>query len=205
MGQGVRIARRVRIARQVAIVWRPLRFASAATAVIALVSAASDFRRSVVTLGAAAAALVMARLLHALRWPRFTEYLKAIEPVGAPRDWQPGGPDDSASYLAWRASVPTLTKWVEGRQSRGHRFAAMGLSYGSRGMARQAIPVGTLPGTSARAFIAEMSTAHLADFAAPSSELADRLAPDELTVLRRTGQLPAWYWTELAQMYASTH
>ena len=195
----------MKMIRAVAAVWRPIRLVGTGLAFVAAFATTNSFQMALRLFGISLGLIFLARLLHAVRWPRLDRYLAIVGPVGPPRDWIPLGAESSTSYAAWKASLPTLDTWLEGRHARGHRVASMGLSYGSRGQARQDIAVGTLPGKSGRAFIAEMSKDHLSAFAEPSAALADRLSIEEVRELRNTGRLPDWYWTRLATEYDAVH
>lgn len=192
----------MRFARVLASVWRPMRLVGFGLVFVSALFLTADPAQAGRLAGIGLVIVVSARFLHALRWPRFAAYLNSFDSIPGPTDWNPQPSGSSRSYLTWQASEPFLHRWIQGRQARGHRLAAINLGMGSRGLARQPTDVGTLPGQSGKSFIADMSKDQLSRFSPPSADLAEQLSAEEYDRLRATGVLPRWYWEALARRYA---
>lgn len=192
---------RTRFVRQVAGIWRPLRLLAIGAIFIAFYAAYSDVDASMLIIACACVALLISRVLHSLRWPRFDRYIALISPVGPPDGWVSMATSDSPSYVIWSASRPTIEKWIEGRQSRGHRFAAARSQLATPGMYRVLNAKDGLPNQSGRALIRDMSEVSLTDFVTITDELGELLTRAECQVVRETGILPDWYWRSISEAY----
>lgn len=191
--------------RRLAILWRPLRFASTFAIFVGAVTSVGAPKAGVVAIGLGLLGLLLTRVLFRMRWPRFDVYVAAYAPFSQPRSWRIVEPDTSGERAVWLATAPGVRTWVEGRQSKGHRILAQALGRGTVGMSRTHTEIGTLPGQSGRSLLAEMSHDSVADFTPVSADLASRFTPNELFTARSTGALPDWYWHELASQYCSDH
>ena len=104
-----------------------------------------------------------------------------------PRHWQ-ADLTSSRSYVVWAAARPALERWCDAHQ----RYIYRGLTQ------RPSVLYGKSTANLARDFARHQPS----DYVTRCDELASHLTEQELMTVRKSGVLPMWFWTSLADAAA---